>query len=313
MWSEVELRHQSPTRAVGTLVVRLLRVAVAVWVVLEARAGVLTSGPLAERLAVAVIVASVFTLLGLATDQVVHGPRPRAVTAVLAVPAALLLTVPISDVLALPFEVSGLWGLLLATLAIITIAFQAGRIPQTLLNGYPGRLPAILFGGFALAFVGLGLADTILAGAHMPGTTEDRIATLVVLAALFRVGGGNLLYFNGYGLAASVWSVIGPFLVGALKLWALCWLSSWMASPLRIDGFDTFVYAAAIVWAFTAWIWLYEQVSRENALREAEHREQQWLRAEQQQAMLNMTTWLALDTARYVSRVAEEKRRRDLY
>lgn len=295
--------------ALGTLTVRLLRYTVAVWLVLEAEAGVRSTGELGDRMVVALLVAAVFTVLIMIMDGVVDEPGPQQVVMVLAVPGAVLLTVPVSDVLGLPFEVSGWWGVVLASAAVTVLAFQAGRVPQTMLNGYPVGPPATLFGWFALAFAGLWLAQAVLGGVRLPGTVGEQLATLAVLAGLFRIGGGNVVYFtNAYGLWRIVPSVVTPFVVCGLKLWALCWLSTWMAATLRITGLGTFALATLMVTVVTAPAWWYEQVSREEAMIEEQYQQQ----LAQQQAVRATTTW-ALDAARTASRLAEEKRRRQWY
>lgn len=308
MWSENRLQHLSLMEIFDTLIIRLVRYGAATWVTLAAGAGVQAGGSLDEHLGVTLLIAALLAVVLLITDAF----APEGVAALFAVPGALLVSVPLGEASGLRVEVSGWWGYLLATVAILTVAFQVGRVPQTWLNGYSAGRPAILFGGFVLAFAGLWLAQAVLGGVEMTATSGEQLATLVVLAALFRFGGGNFLYYIQFdGLARILPSVITPTVVCGLKLWALAWLSTWMAATLRIDGFGMFALATLIVTVVTAPIWLYEQVAREDAMIEEAYGRQQEMAY--QQAMMNLSVMSALGAARSASRLAEEHRRRQWY
>jgi hypothetical protein len=127
------------------------------------------------------------------------------------------------------------------------------------------RLPwnIVLFGGYLLTFGALWLADVILPSVRLSGGLEERLVTLAVLAAFFRIAGGNVLYFiRNYGLARLVPSVLAPLAVTGLKLWLLCLLSRFMAATLLIDDFRALALAAVVVTALTAPVWLFEQWAR---------------------------------------------------
>jgi hypothetical protein len=292
-------RPRSAAGIAETLIVRLTSYAVAGWIVIEAGAGVRVNGTGVDQQLVALLIAGMCTLLSLPTVGVGHAETRTAVflftVAGVAVPGALLLGVPVTHALGLPFELAGGWSLVLATVAIWAVAYQVRRIPQALVDGDLGT-EVVLFGCAVLAVGGLWLAQAMLGDVRLSGTIGEQLFTLAVLAALFRIGPSTLHHADGPpGLLRVVVSMLMAPLVCAAKLWALCWVSTWMAATLRIHGFGTFVLVTAIVTVVTMPAWLVEQRRYRETMAEHDALQEQRMAhhmAIQQEMMAHQREWM---------------------
>jgi hypothetical protein len=286
---------------VGVVFFRVAGFVAAVWIAVAAGAGIHSD----RRLLVAFVVGGVLVLpiAGMAwflDVAEVWDSRAVALASSVAVGAGLLLAVPVCGALGLPYRVSGFWGLLLATAAVSLVGFQVSRVFVQLVLGDLDSWDVPMAGGYLLTVGGLWLTEAALPGVHFPGSLGEKLTTLAVLAAFFRLFGGNVVYFvRAYGLARIVPSVLAPLVVCGVKLWLLCWLSQALTTPLSVSGFWWFALATALLTAATAPVWLFEQWMRVEA--EAEQYRAQWEAQQHQQAMANFALTSALSTARYVS------------
>lgn len=309
--------ESTPLHVIGIVLARLVGYGVAVWLVFEAGAGVHSDGSAGRRLwATVVVVAGLAIVLAVCTGALIlTGEWDTArllgrlgVRDVAAVILALLLAVPVCAALGLPYHLSGVVGLALSTASVTLVAFQASRLPRDLIRPDYETWNVVLFGGYLLTFGALWLADVILPGIRLSGGLGERLATLAVLAAFFRIAGGNVFYFiRNYGLARLVPSVLAPLAVTGLKLWLLCRLSRSMAATLLIDDFRALALAAVLVTALTAPVWLFEQWARGERM--AEDYRLQWEAEQRERTFQTMTTLSAISTARYVSERARQIRR----
>lgn len=280
----------------GAWFVRLIGYVAATWIAFEAGAGIHSEGPATRRLLAALVIVGLAALPVAAISWMFHrgdvwDNRPVALWSSFAVVGALLLAVPVCRALGLPYEVSGFWGLVLATAAVGLVAFQAGRVFVQVVVGDARAHDVPLFGGYLLSVGGLWLIEAALPGVHFPGSLGEKLATLAVLAAFFRVLGGNIVYFIGRIIP----SVVTPLVVCGLKLWALCWLSTALTTTMSIDGAGAFALAVAMLTVVTAPVWLFEQYSRADA--EAEQDRLQW--EAHQRAVMDLTMTSALGAARW--------------
>lgn len=292
---------------IGAFAARLTGLVAGVWVAFEAGAGVHSDGPAPQRFYAALVVVGLAALPVAGISWFLHlsdvwNTGALGIGAGVGVIPGLLVAVPVTGALGLPYEVSGFWGLVLATAAIGLVAFQASRTLVQVIVGDPYSFDIPLFGGYLVTIGGFWAVEAALPGVHFPGSLGEKLATLAVMAAFFRVFGGNVAYFiRAYGLARIVPSLLAPLLVAGLKLWALCWLSSTLTTTLSIDGFWWFALAAALLTAATAPVWLFEQWMREEQI--AEQYRAQWEAQQQhQQAVMNLTMMSALNASRIIGR-----------
>ena len=106
-----------------------------------------------------------------------------------------------------------------------------------------------------LLLAGLLLAERLFEGVQVEsGPRWQQLLLLTVVAVLFSYVNPD---FNLPGLTTL-------FLValGALKLWLLSWLSTWMDLTLQISGFWTFVGTACLLVVLTGPIRLIERLTR---------------------------------------------------
>lgn len=305
-----------PRHVIGIVLARLAGYVVAVWLVFEAGAGIHSDGSAPRRLWATIVVVAVVAIvltvcIGVLIligewepERLLGLPGVRDVAAVI---LALLLALPVCAALGLPYHLSGVGGLALATVSIILVAFQVSRLPRDLIRFDDQTWNVVLFGGYLVTFGALWLADVILSGVRLSGGLGERLASLAVLAAFFRIAGGNVFYFiRNFGLARLVPSVLAPLAVTGLKLWLLAWLSRSMAATLVIDDVRAWALAAVVVTALTAPVWLFEQWARGERI--AEDYRLQWEAQQREQAFHTMTALNAISTARYVSDRARQIR-----
>ncbi len=308
MWNEVPLRHEPLSVYVPSMLARIFRNSFGIWIVIEAGLGLEATGSFGARVLTALVAGVVASLLGaLAGVRDEEGGYTflAVVFHPLALAVGLLVLTPVGGLFGATIAWGSWWMLIVATLAAVAVAFQVGRVAQTVANGGgPVLDEAIAFGGALLAFGGLWLADLVLGGVSLAGSLAEQLATLAVLAALFRIGGSHVLYF--FGLPFLVFLL--PLLLSGLKLWLLGFVGQWTAAAFSIDGFWTLVLAALIVTAATAPIWLFEQWRHDRLQEEQLYEEHLAMNRSMQAQSLNTLGW-GLDAARRASMAAEEWRR----
>jgi hypothetical protein len=283
MWSERSLLDQYPGERVATLLNRAVRHAVAAFVVIEAGLGVRADGPLTERVLIAATIGVIFAVIASLGDLLPF--PPSLVVSALMVPATLLLIVPISGQLDWSYALTGWWPVIIASAAIITVGYQAGRVAEEVIERTEPVVQAIAFAGFLLTIVGLWLAQAWIGGVRLSGDGGDKLATVIVLASFLRLG------------LSTSWPL--QVITYGVKLWILCWLSAWMAATLRTNGFWPFLLAVLFVSGVTLPYWLFETWWRRRQAMEDAMWAQQEMMAAHQRAVMDMTMMSAMNAAHW--------------
>lgn len=246
--------------------------------------GVSLDGPVRRQLLVVVVLSLFDQLSGMLTRAISRSGAPVGldrvfrrhpgvgcfgytallVVTLLAGPISWWLTTLVAEALSLPFQVEGLWPLVLGPLVAAVLSWLPIQVARaftepTLRPILIGQITRVLaaIGGFALLFA-VGLLDV------EEGTWWRTAISLVVLACLYHLPGGHVDYradgwpwvaVNRAVVRASVFALLFGLVVNALLLLAAAWASRYLGLRLEIDGFWSLVTCAAVLllltWAVT--------------------------------------------------------------
>ncbi|WP_286989867.1 hypothetical protein, partial [Thermomonospora sp. CIF 1] len=169
---------------------------------------------------------------------------------------AVYLAVRLCGAFDLPVQLAGLWSALgtywLAS--VLGSAFEG--VLKILLGGAAALLGMLKAAEVALVVGGLLLAERLFAGVRLEsGPHVPQWMALTVVAVLF-----SALAFQ---IDLPGLRTLSLVVCGALGLWLLSWLSTWMEFTLHISGFWTFVGTACLLMLLTGPIRLIKRSTRQ--------------------------------------------------
>jgi len=166
------------------------------------------------------------------------------VAASLAGSTAVYLAVRLCGAFDLPVQVTGLWSALGTYWLAVVFGSAFKILLKSLLGGAATLLGMLKTAEVALVAGGLLLAEQLFAGVRLEsGPHMPQWVALTVVAVLFSA---LALQIDLPGLRT-----LSLVVCGALGLWLVSWLSTWMELTLHISGFWTFVGTACLLMLLT--------------------------------------------------------------